>query len=248
MIAFRPDLRLRSRIGFAEGPIALLDWDGTLRGGFTIQDWADQLVSDGLIGADVPGHLVELVRAYGRGDLDHDNLADSSARLLASHLRGVLVERVIGAANRFVEHDAERLLPYAEGLIDLLGNRGLPTVILSGAPDEVLAAYQRKLHFSAHAGLLLTSVRGQYDGGIGQNPGTAEQKEAGIRDLEKRQLHPHVAFGDSISDIPMWRAARLRFLIGDDVPVDPALHLVSITGALADLDVIEAVMRSGEIG
>jgi hypothetical protein len=46
----------------------------------------------------------------------------------------------------------------------------------------------------------------------------------------------------------MWRAARLRFLIGDDVPVDPALHLVSITGALADLDVIEAVMRSGEIG
>ena len=199
-----------------EHALALLDWDGTLRPGFTILDWTDFLVERAVVDPAVSASIQSLVARYRAGDLGYEQLATQSGSALASGLGGVATNLVHRLAGVFAQRDAPRLQPFTSALIDLLERHRARVVVISGAPEEPLQAHGKRLGISVVRGLRLEARTGIYTGRVAENPGTGNAKQVLIHQLLASGAMPVLlAMGDSVADLPLFAVARVRVVMGD---------------------------------
>jgi phosphoserine phosphatase len=212
--------------------VALLDLDNTLRKDWTIRRWLKFLSRNGMSSASEALSKIEnLMAAFAKGQIDHDELARQCADVYAEGMRDGSVEDIDDWAAVFVQGpDADALHDFAKPLVEDLIERGIAPVIVSGAPRKVVKRHARRLGISEAFGLTLGTVaQGEatdsagprYDGTVTDNPGLAARKGALVRSLIEEGGEIVLAVGDSESDEPLWEAAPHRVIVGDRVPPDP---------------------------
>jgi HAD superfamily phosphoserine phosphatase-like hydrolase len=134
-------------------------------------------------------------------------------------LRGQNVRNIRNIAQEYVRSDV-RLYPYAVSVINVLHQKGLSVIVISGAPQEVLEVFGQDLGVDMVIGITVkTSMDGKiFSGFLKRNSAEAQTKNLQVRYL-KRHYNILLALGDSDADIPMLKAAKLPImLLNSDKP------------------------------
>lgn len=197
--------------------LALLDWDGTLRRGYTIVPWVKQLVRVGVLSKNCKEGLLQFFLDYKKESISHDDLARLTAGMYAKHLRGQLKARLKDQARIFVNSDQNALFKWSRELMTRLKSSNISTIVISGAPIEVLEAFQRPLQLDVVYGLDLEVENGVYTGRVRLNPGISTVKKRVVDELARVTKGGSVliAFGDSSSDMPLFDSAKVSVMVGD---------------------------------
>jgi phosphoserine phosphatase len=196
--------------------IAILDWDGTLRRGFTIADWCKYLCGRGLLRLVVLEQLGTQFEAYSTGTMSHDELAFASAEIVANGLRGLSVEEVAAATKGFIDTDQGSIFRFGIDALSNLAQLGYSAYLVSGAPGSVVKSYTFpvELPLDFHC-LEFISASGIYTGGLVSNPGISSIKKTIVDDImshiEKGRFV--VAVGNSESDLPLFQYADVGLVI-----------------------------------
>jgi phosphoserine phosphatase len=200
-----------------EQEIAVLDWDGTMRPGFTIEAWVERLRRGRLISKHSAEEIERTKSRYNAGLLAHDEFAIEAARVYATSLRGRTTNAVRRVAERFVEADAVRLNRWSRSLVAELRRHSIGVVVVSGAPEEILEVYMERLRLDAVYGLKLAARQGKYSGSIRRNPGASGVKGAIIdRLVMSNHRRIRLALGNSGSDMPLFSASPVSIIVDDD--------------------------------
>lgn len=193
---------------------ALMDWDNTIRPGWTIQDWARHLRGQDLVGAETVTNVEGVIERYAAGHCTYTAMANSVLKALAEGLKGQSAAAVATQAQAFVERDRGNLYPFADEALRELRARGLSLIVISGAPEEVLDAAAREYGFAQVRGSVFDVHDGEYVGSVGQNRATVEGKEAAVASLLAGRVAA-LAIGDSEADMPLLEQARVKIIVGD---------------------------------
>lgn len=122
--------------------VALLDWDWTLREGFTLEPWLRALARDPAERA-LADRFPPALAAYLAGELPYDRLALLAEELYVTIAAGRPVGELVTIADGVAATD--RLRPGAEALLSALRTAAIRPVVISGAPAEVLRAHARRV-------------------------------------------------------------------------------------------------------
>jgi len=197
--------------------IALIDWDGTIRNGFTIIDWIKFLIKNTNKKNTLIDKIAKKFNEYDNNILSHDELANETAEVYAECLKGLNADDIAVLSDKFVMEDKNNLFSFSYGLFNLLKKYNIEPVIISGCPIEVLNSYKKNIEFKNIYGLKVNIINGIYHNNIIINPGISSIKkiivEKKVLSNEKLAL---VAFGNSISDIPLFQRSKLSFVINNN--------------------------------
>lgn len=190
-------------------PVALLDWDNCLHRGITLLPWAEALRDAGLFPQRLAVAIADLIAGYQASEVPYEEMAARAPVLYAEGLAGVRVEDVYRCASEFVKADKERLWPGTSILLEGMREAGIATVVISGAPGEILENYSLHLSIDCYRGLGLESARDTYTGALLVNTAIGATKAA----LAPRYGAPVVlAAGDSDADRPMLELAAAQIV------------------------------------
>jgi phosphoserine phosphatase len=190
--------------------VILADWDNTLCEGFTLSAWAEYLARCGLFGA---VHTVrDLLDAFRRGLFAYEEFCRRMADAYAEGLVGRVQKEVLAAGAAFIRDDNVRVFPFVPSLWAYFEEHELEVVVLTGAPEEPLHHYASVIGFELAGALRLQVKKGLYTGSIVENCGLYEIKQMVVqRVCANRDVA--VAFGDSVSDLPLLNAAPVGFVV-----------------------------------
>jgi len=189
-----------------------MDWDNTLRRGFTISDWAGYLVQHGVFDQTAHRGILDAVAAYADGELRYEELSYRAPSLYAEGLRGQDVQHVAELAEEFVISDEHNLFPFAKPLLWKLYQAGINIVVISGCPVEVLNAYSGRLPWGQVFGVTVGARGNRYRSNLITNPAGIESKRQIVDQLGYRSKVT-VAFGDSNSDLPLFDASQWKVVV-----------------------------------
>jgi phosphoserine phosphatase len=196
--------------------IALLDWDGTLRRGFTIADWCKHLCGRGLFRIGLLERLDTQFEAYSTGNMSHDELAAASAEIVTSGLCGLSVEEVAAATKSFIHTDQGSIFRFGIDALTNLAQLGYSAYLVSGAPGSVVKSYTFPvdLPLGFHC-LEFISDGGIYTGNLALNPGISSIKKTIVNDIMSHIETAHFVFaiGNSESDLPLFKYADVGLII-----------------------------------
>lgn len=221
--------------------LALLDWDGTVRRGFTIVDWATYLVTQGALPSRVADKIrVVLTKRLESGNLSHDEAVAEAAALYADALKGTHKEVLTAAAIEFHAFDSTCVFPMWFRLRATLSQAGLGIVIVSGAPQEPLEAHRDSICDGTILPLEIGVTAGALDGRIVRNPGVADVKRRIVHDLlASGDAEVVVGIGNSSSDIALFEEASCVVVVDNPALYDrSAFHVSS-----GDTEEQEVVLR-----
>lgn len=216
--------------------IALVDWDGTIRKGFTLPDWVQFLRANSTCDDTACHAALELFDAFHEHRISHDELADLNAE--AYHDLLCSVQDDIGQlAAAFVRADARNLIPDALGFLHAMADRGYQVHIISGAPKEILTVHMQDV--PVHALHTLDVSTSPCDlPKVRHNPGVSSQKrDLTARVLDNGGIEHVIALGNSSSDIPMLDAAHMAVVVDnpDLAPKCDCLHHITSHGGYGPL-------------
>ena len=207
--------------------IALLDWDGTLRPGIMLLDWATFLEHGGLLRSASLAGMRRMAAAYRAGEAPYETFVVEVVDEYAAGIAGAAVDAVAVAARGFAEGDAASLFPMARPLLTVLRDVGLEVIVISGSPVEPLAAHFASLGIS---GLEATAVEvrdGAYTSRVLRNVARTPVKEAAVAGLAARGIA--FAAGDRPIDASMVTLARLGACVAPpDAPLPAGFPADSI--------------------
>lgn len=219
--------------------LACFDWDGTLRPGASMRAWTEYLEGVGALKPGVYADNEGAYEAYAQGDIDHDTLVQTCVDLYAYGLEGREAKLVRAHGERFVAQDSTRVVAFAAPLLHGLRARGILAAIVSGSPTEILHPHAARLGFDAVFCTELEVINGIYTGAALNNGGLASSKERVAAGLST-EYEIVLALGDSASDLPLLRAARVAVVVGTNaVGIDAqrlALDATDPTPVLAAVD------------
>lgn len=196
--------------------ICLFDWDGTLRHGITAFDWM-QYLRPILPNADRSARAMkDLLGEYRSGEVNYRHLVRKAAELYAECVDGAVVGDVSRIADQYVRDDIRNLFDFVPSLLEQIQTNGMETVIVSGAPGEVLDAYSRILPIGRVYGLVVGQVNGHFANVIRQNHGLTTKKREVVDSLRAEGYKIRLAAGNSANDLPLLEYAEKRFLISDE--------------------------------
>jgi phosphoserine phosphatase len=194
--------------------VALLDWDYTLRRGFTLFDWCTFLNGHQAFDVEAAERLSAYLNEYGTQKMSYSTLWKLAPPTYGMGIRGQSVDTINELAKLFVEQDAS-LFQFTEELLQFLIERDLKLVVVSGAPEEVLDSYRGRFGWTSVHGVAVDHRDGVYRAELLNNPATAESKSRVVQDLAVNSKIL-IAFGDSEADIPMLNAARVKVVVGNE--------------------------------
>ncbi|MGE5474349.1 MAG: HAD family hydrolase [Ignavibacteriales bacterium] len=188
--------------------IALSDWDGTVSKGFMLFRFLDKLVREGLFPVHYKEKMFKLHEDYSEGKIPYHTLTVEVPRIYAQGLKGLEHNRIVAAANSFLDDDQSFLYSHAGLMFSMLREKGINTAIISGAPAEALLLYKEKFGIKYVYGLQAKYENGIYTGEIEINPSLVDNK-AMLADAFKRNEKYEIvlAAGDTSSDIPLFETA-----------------------------------------
>lgn len=194
--------------------LALLDWDGTLRKGFTIKDWLKFLAKENIIESEFEEKLSILFEGYRRDELTHDSLSQESAELYASALKNSREQDILLAASSFLNEDKEFINTFSIPFLSYLKRHDFCVAIISGAPAEILKTYQKKLNIDNVFALECEVKDGAYSGKIKSNLGISSQKHKAIHEIKKSGRYMFcLSMGNSSSDIPLLQSTSSQIIV-----------------------------------
>jgi phosphoserine phosphatase len=196
------------------GRVALMDWDNTIRRGWTIRDWAHHLVKEDLLLSQTVSDVEAVLGRYTAGRCSYTEMADTVLQTFAEGLEGQSAAAVAAQAPSFIEGDRYRFYPFAEEALDGFRARGLSLLVISGAPEEVLDAAASRYGFTEVRGSVFDVKDGVYVGTVKLNRATVGGKGAAIAPLLGNALAT-LAMGDSEADMPLLERAHLKIIVGD---------------------------------
>ncbi|MGI8425303.1 MAG: HAD family hydrolase [Actinomycetota bacterium] len=199
--------------------VCLFDWDGTLRRGITALDWMEFLTPLVPNARRSASDMKELLEDYRSGEVNYRHLVRKAAELYAKCIAEVAVEHVTSLADQFAQEDRRSLFDFVPSLLQRLHAKEIATVVVSGAPVEVLQAYRRMLPIDRIYGLVVERRNGYFTGSIQLNHGLMGKKREVVAALLAEGYTIKLAAGNSTSDLPLLEHPERRFLISDEQEV-----------------------------
>ena len=211
--------------------IALLDWDNSLRQGWILVDWTAKLAETALLPETTLDQVRGVMDRYKDGGLSYGDFALAIPGLVAQGLRGASIEKVAASALEFVRDDPVGVRGFARPLLQALRDRSIASIVVSGAPQEILDACAACYGLDAVYGTTFGERLGHYSGEVMVNRAIASEKTIVVDQLVRDGHRVVMALGDSEADLPLLTAAELPIIVGDgmlaaDIPngmsFDPA--------------------------
>ena len=199
-------------------PAAVLDWDGTLRQGWTIEDWLESLLIHGHEnGRALAAHFQRAVAKYSAGEISHDELVEAGEVVLLESLWDLTPRDLATIEQCTAALSVSKLWKFSVHLLEQLTALGLQCFVVTGASESVVVRSSRGMSIEAVAGLTLKETSAGWS--VERNPGSSEGKQLEVDRIA--ETHRIVtAFGDSASDWPLWDAADVPVLVSKVVPND----------------------------
>lgn len=208
--------------------ICLFDWDGTLRRGVTALDWMVYLESHLPNAKKSAQKMQKLLKDYHYGDVNYQYLVQKAAELYAKCVADASVAELSCVANKYVSEDTKNLFSFVPELFEQIHAHSYETVIVSGAPSEVLNAYSRIMPIDRIYGLIIKQVDERFTGVIQQNHGLMSKKKDVVNALLAEGCIIKLAAGNSVSDFPLLEYAENRYLISDEQEVKSEINATFI--------------------
>ena len=195
---------------------AIFDWDGVLRPGFLLVDWAEHLDNLSEFESGKLSLMKNYLRAYHAQELPYSDIASIIPEIYAQGLRGFSVDRHLGIAADYAASSEFRssLTPLAAQLLNFIQTaEQLHAVIISGGPASILDSFGASTGFFEVWAVKVAVANNVFTGEILDNPAVKDRKQ----ELIERYFPPErilLAAGDSESDQPMLVAATYRITVG----------------------------------
>ena len=224
---------------------AFLDWDGTLREGFTINDWGSFLAQHGEFDIEAAHDIRARFNRFSEGATSYAKLSKAVPRVYANGLRGRSTSRTNELADEFVKMDFDRLFSATVTLLNMLESNRIRIVVISGSPQPVLEAYARELPLNEVHGVTVGKSKGRWNGELKNNPATTQAKREIVAKLIER-YRPLLALGDSEADEPLFNAAQHWFRMDPNAVLAPAAGATRAQSVKPDsvLAAVEGVVTS----
>lgn len=223
--------------------LALLDWDNTLRSGFTITGWTEFLTSRGQYDHIVAKRTISLMESYSQHLIGYAELSEAVASLYAEGLAGQAVSLIRESATDFVRQDNRNLFGFTTRFLAMLANEKINTYIVSGCPSEVLAAYWPMLRWTAHYGLEADIHDGLYTGLVAADRASIKGKQVAVNKIigQGRAL---LAAGDSVSDLPLLENAHIRLIFDNPQLLQTEPRVYHLDPSRPAIEILKAVRRA----
>ena len=218
---------------------ALLDWDNTLRKGFTLFDCIDFFIKKNACAIELKSEIDCYIADYSKGVFNHDELAkmccDAFSRSLAAK-NTISIGRIF---SQYFSYDKEKLFAFVPGLFQLMRNYGIKPIIISGAPGNVIKKYQSEFGIYRIYSYEMQTSNKRYTGATKFNYGYSKEKI--VDALVKKYGKPIFGMGDSYSDISLLTAAEHSVLIAD---ANTTIHSEIVLESSSDSDTVERVLKT----
>jgi phosphoserine phosphatase len=199
------------------GSSCLFDWDGTLRKGFLLYDWARFLERELDLDPGVFSALFELRASFENGQVSYDDLVAQSGYRYAAALNKLGDFNLSALEAKFVRSDWESLFTFTAPLLTELHNYGHQLVVISGAPQRLLAEFVKYLPIDKVFGLELSrskSADAMWE--VSQNAGLLHEKRRVVEQIRQGNKYIYLAVGNADTDLPLFEHADHSFLLEDE--------------------------------
>lgn len=191
---------------------AVLDWDNTIRKGFTLFSWIDFLYEKEILDRTICDDIFIVQNQYANGMINHDEYARISCEIYSSAMKGVSKANQNRLVKNFIQYDKKCLMPFSEALFNFMNEYNIKPVIISGAPQYILDEYKGIFGLDSIFAFSEEYVEGLCTGRVAYNYGVNKGKT--VEKLYKDfGLRPLAGFGDSYSDIPLFKMSKYAFCI-----------------------------------
>lgn len=191
---------------------ALLDWDNTLRRGYTLFTWMDYLIDIGTIKSIVREEINIYQEEYKKGIISHDQLAKYTCDIFSESIKGIKKSTLLKEIQSYMRIDNSKLFSFTREIFNMLNEKNILPIIVSGAPSMILTQYciEFKIYkiFAFVPAVDQNIFTGKVLYNYGYNKGLAVKKIC-----EEMGKLPRFAFGDSVSDYEMLRKAKTSILV-----------------------------------
>lgn len=227
--------------------MALLDFDGTLREGWTLSAVLEDLALGHEPAARALRHFGVAAHRYRSGRISHDDLVLLAESELSGALLGLSRRLVRDSLRKVGVMSAEELYPFVDPLMKGLRSFDVELYVVTGAPSVAVQSALGRFGPLNTIGLDLRSDdEGRWE--VTSNPGGSEHKRRIVDRLASRN-DILLAIGDSASDLPMLEVAEIGVVVGEHMDADPttiATRLMPGSGSVeahALLDRVEGLLR-----
>lgn len=191
---------------------AVFDWDNTIRKGFTLFSWMDFLYEKEILNMSIRRDIFSVQDQYAKKRINHDEYAKRSCEIYSSAMQGVSKKTLCKLVNSYIQYDKQSLMPFSRTLFEYMNVYNIRPVIISGAPQYILEKYKDVFKLDNIYAFSEEYVEGLCTGKVAYNYGMNKGKT--IQRLCKAfGMKPLAGFGDSDSDIPLFKMSDYAFCI-----------------------------------
>ena len=125
---------------------ALLDWDNTLREGYTLFTWMDYLINIGIIECEVRKKVDYYIEKYKKAEISHDQLARDAGIIFAKSIKGIKKSILEQKMKAYMHEDNSQIYGFTKEIFEVLNENRVVPIIVSGAPSDILENYRRQFN------------------------------------------------------------------------------------------------------
>lgn len=207
---------------------AVLDWDNTIRSGYTMFSLIDYLCKSSVLPLSIKISIDKLTAQYQSKEITHDQYAEFACIEFAQSLCGYAADQIIDCIQQYLNQDKECLFPFATTIFEFLYQNNIDPIIVSGAPICVLHNYADIFHIKKIYGFDIEQKNGIYTGKVksnyGFNKGLILSKL-----IASYESPPYMGFGDSPSDYPLLQLSKHSFFIRKSQVDSPPKNIISLS-------------------
>lgn len=191
---------------------ALLDWDNTLRKGYTLFTWIDYLIDIGTLESVVREEVDHYIEKYKMKKISHDQLAKDACDVFAKSIKGMKKSILELQIKAYMLEDSTKLYGFTQEIFDVLKENKILPIIVSGAPSNILERYYIKFNIYKIYGFVAEVENDRFSGKVSYNHGY--NKSLKVEEICKKMGRiPKIAFGDSVSDFEMLNKAEKSIIV-----------------------------------
>lgn len=191
---------------------AVLDWDYTIRSGYTMFSLIDFLCKTSALPLSVQENVEQWTAKYRAKMITHDQYAEYACIEFAQGIRGYSTSFLSDSIQRYMPLDRASLFSFSEALFKFLHLNDIAPIIISGAPICVLENYKKEFHIMEIYGFDLDQKDGLFTGNVKSNYGF--HKERILSEIISIYGEPpYMGFGDSSSDYPLLQQSTHGFYV-----------------------------------